>query len=215
LVEALRADMVGKMVASQPVDADLIGLLTLASEAASQIKQAVIPTLPIELLIARWCTTSTVQKVTAAPPLSRPNPPQQAPTRPLVANVEPVAVVVEVQKPPEGAFSGSVEDVMARWQEILTAVKPLNHSLEALLRSARPVELADGWLTIEAYYKFHKEQLEQDKYKRQLEATMASVLGGVIYLRFALGDAKPARVQKAPISTEDVALAAAAEEVFG
>jgi len=102
----------------------------------------------------------------------------------------------------------------------LAAVRPLNHSLEALLRSARPKSIDNGILQIEAFYKFHKEQLEQDRHRQKLEEAMASVLGGKISLEIVLGERQGSRIEAARIenisgAVEDDTLVKAAEEIFG
>ena len=53
----------------------------------------------------------------------------------------------------------SLEEVKDKWSEVLSQVKPENHSLEALLRSARPKEIDSNNLVIEVFYKFHKDKL--------------------------------------------------------
>jgi hypothetical protein len=109
--------------------------------------------------------------------------------------------------------------VHEKWQVILAAVKPLNHSLEALLRSARPKSVDNGILKIEAFYKFHKEQLEQDRHRQQLEDAMGAVLGGRIRLEIVLGErtvnkAEVAAIENISGAVEDDALVRAAEEIF-
>lgn len=53
----------------------------------------------------------------------------------------------------------SFDEVKDKWPEVLKEVKPENHSLEALLRSARPKEINGNNLVIEVFYKFHKDRL--------------------------------------------------------
>ena len=64
--------------------------------------------------------------------------------------------------------------------EILGAVKPYNHSVEAFLRAARPKKIKDGKLLIEVFYKFHKEKLEEEKNRKIVEIGLEKVFGGVI-----------------------------------
>ena len=72
---------------------------------------------------------------------------------------------------------------------------------------ARPAGIKDGTLLIEAFYKFHKEQLEQDKHRQKLEMAMAGVLGGKIRLEIVLKD-------RSEPKADDDPLVKAAEEIF-
>jgi hypothetical protein len=118
---------------------------------------------------------------------------------------EPMPIKLQA---PKNAFTGNLNDISSRWQEVMMAVRPTNRSLEGVLRSTRPLQFENGWLTVEAFYKFHKERLEQDGHRRLLEATIGGLLGGAIQLRFVLGE-------KATQTTNDDELVKAAEEVFG
>ncbi len=209
LVEEVRRQMLEGLMNGKS-DRKLIDLAGQVSEATVKVKQAVIPVLPLELLIASWCDgTGEVKKE---------NKREEHHVQKEVAvtsKAKEVVVEKETYNPPENPFVGTATEVVNKWQEILAAVKPLNHSLEALLRSARPTVVENGWLTIEAYYKFHKEQLEQDRYRKQLESAMGSVLGGAVCLKFVLGQTLKKSEKSEPLSPQDEALAQAAEEVFG
>jgi len=114
-----------------------------------------------------------------------------------------------------------VEEVRKNWPHLLRAVKPHNHSLEALLRSAEPEECNSEWLTVRVYYNFHKEQLEQDRHRTILEKVFGEQLGSQVKLQFTLGEkANKAMGQSAEVANvtgevKDEELAQAAEEIFG
>jgi len=71
-------------------------------------------------------------------------------------------------------------EVEEKWGDILGAVKPYNHSVEAFLRAARPKKIKDGKLQIEVFYKFHKEKLEEEKNRRIVEMGLEKIFGGVV-----------------------------------
>ncbi|HNY04188.1 MAG TPA: DNA polymerase III subunit gamma/tau [Candidatus Woesebacteria bacterium] len=73
-----------------------------------------------------------------------------------------------------------IAEVEEKWGEILGAVKPYNHSVEAFLRAARPKKIKDGKLLIEVFYKFHKEKLEEEKNRKIVEIGLEKVFGGVV-----------------------------------
>ncbi len=73
-----------------------------------------------------------------------------------------------------------------QWLALMAAVKPLNHSVEALRRSCRLGKVTARTLTIQAFYNFHKEKLENPKSKTVLGAAMKQVFGRPLQLKVEL-----------------------------
>lgn len=82
--------------------------------------------------------------------------------------------------------SVSLDSVIDKWGEILKEVKPFNHSVEALLRSAKPKSLANGTLSLEVFYAFHKERLESPKGREIIEKVLADKFGEKIKVKYLL-----------------------------
>ena len=76
-------------------------------------------------------------------------------------------------KPIKTNLESMSEDI---WNKILTAVRPINASIEALLRAARPVDYDGNTLKLGVYYRFHKERLEEQRNRVLLEGVVAKVL---------------------------------------
>lgn len=85
-------------------------------------------------------------------------------------------------------------EVEEKWGNILGAVKPYNHSVEAFLRAARPKKIKDGKLLIEVFYKFHKEKLEEEKNRRIVEMGLLKVFGGVVRFDCILAEADSKKI---------------------
>ncbi len=77
-------------------------------------------------------------------------------------------------------------ELVASWTQILTELRKSNLTLEAMLRSATPKVSPDGRALIEVYYTFHREQLDQPKFRRIFEDCVCKVLGGRVQLEFVL-----------------------------
>ncbi len=77
-----------------------------------------------------------------------------------------------------------------QWGEILLAVKPLNHSLAALLQSAKPLSFDGTNLEIEVAYPFHLERLEERRNRDLFEGAVKQVLGEEIKVGFRLAEKK-------------------------
>lgn len=80
--------------------------------------------------------------------------------------------------------------IQESWGNILMAVKPFNHSVEAFLRAARPIKLKGRNLTLEVFYPFHKDRLEEVKNKKIVENGLLKVLGVELNFECILGKSK-------------------------
>lgn len=104
-----------------------------------------------------------------------------------------------------------LEDVTARWAEIMKQVRPMNHSVEALLRSTRPMDFDGEKLTLEVFYKFHKDKLETEKCRSIVEGAVGQVFGkGPVKLLLKLGDKKNKGGDLSGVVEEDIVKAAEA-----
>ncbi len=174
-------------------------LIELFAKAAREIKTNPIPQLPLELAVVEWCQE---EKSTPSEPVA-PNP-----------GTEKVIVI----SPKQTSSKGDLGKVQACWSQILTSIRPLNHSVEALLRASRPLAMSGEILTLEVFYQFHKERLEEEKCRAIFEETAGEVLGMPIRLKCVLGEKKPvvARQEEERVDNpEDSDIIKTAEEIFG
>ncbi|RLC35420.1 DNA polymerase III subunit gamma/tau [Candidatus Shapirobacteria bacterium] len=104
----------------------------------------------------------------------------------------------------------SLEEVEKKWTEVLRAVKPFNHSVEAFLRASRP-KLVDGdKLVVEVFYSFHKERLEEQRNKTIVEKGLDEILGCNLSLVCVLSDNKRDKMVETKKDMYDVA-----KDIFG
>ncbi|MFZ5932871.1 MAG: DNA polymerase III subunit gamma/tau [Patescibacteria group bacterium] len=174
---------------------ELVRLITLFAKAKEELKAAVIEQLPVELAIIEWAE---------APEGGEVSTPKSPPESLLKKETE-------VPKNPNPKIKEVSEEI---WRTILATVKPINTSIEALLRAARPVDFDGKNLTLGVYYRFHKERLEEGNYRRILEDVIASVLGGPVRVICTLTEPP---TKKEPVLTEgeDKDIIKIAEEIFG
>ena len=66
-------------------------------------------------------------------------------------------------------------------------MKPFNHSVAGVLRSARPKSVARGIVTIEAFYPFHKDKLSESKTKDVLISVLKKLFGEKVKVEIVLG----------------------------
>ncbi len=186
---------------------DVIGMIEKLEEVYVKTKNTAVEQLPLEIFVIENTKIST-------------NPKSQI-LNPKEENKE--EIVVEIKEEVTEVSSGPViiprsdyglDDVLGRWAEVMRVIKPINHSVEALLRSTRPVDFDGERLTLEVFYKFHKDKLESEKCRQIVEAAVSSVLPGPkIKLQLKMGEKiiKGSDVSGANISEDIVA---AASEIF-
>ncbi|HJY98210.1 MAG TPA: DNA polymerase III subunit gamma/tau [Patescibacteria group bacterium] len=198
---------------------DTVYLIELFSEALKNVSDYPIEELPLELAVIKWCegaiqgpreihpeNSPSVKEDSA--PLRSAEPPR-APPPP--ADTAPMAVALG-----EGI---GVDDSI--WKMILSLVKPVNASVEALLRAARPIGYDGKILTLGVFYKFHKERLEDVQHRRVLESIVGEVLKSPTRVVCTLVEPPPKKIVEEakvePVLTEgkDQDIIKVAEEIFG
>lgn len=220
-------------------DEELRELIELFSQAYIQLPTSVVPQLPLELVVIEWCEGVGEGSVSARSSLnSTPGGTTGTGSRGLrpvtlgdSAPLDPLSDSREHHSPthsptvreeskssargqtPTHGLEGSLEDM---WREVMKRTKEKNHSIEALLRATRPMEISGNILKIEVFYQFHKERIESDPYRKIIEDVVVEVLGKPARIVCVLSES-PKRaadvVNVAPEVEEDIVKAA--EEIFG
>jgi DNA polymerase-3 subunit gamma/tau len=152
-------------------------LINLFTTAYTELRQAVIPQLPLEMAVIEWGESSKRKSDSdddASGNESKSKSEEPAP---------PVS-----PEPSLTQNSLSLGVVLAKWPEILERVKPLNHSVQAFLKACRPLAIDGSFLMLEVFYKFHKDQLESEKCRRIFEKAASEVLGVPIKLKCSLSE---------------------------
>jgi DNA polymerase-3 subunit gamma/tau len=152
-------------------------------------------TLPLELALVE-CTLSSVtrQEQTVITESSQSGESFELPQKP-------------VESPQEAEFPMSVSDpetlslnisqnfdyLRSRWKEFIYSLRGEGSSgnLDAFLRSAcEPVALEDDTLVLGFYYPFHKEKIEDPKYRHLVESKLEEVFGKPYKIQCILVDHK-------------------------
>ena len=96
---------------------------------------------------------------------------------------------------PAKAEKTEIEYFRNRWKDVVSATKGMGSkgNLDALLRSAcEPVALEGETLVLGFYYEFHKEKIEDPKYRHMVEAKVSEVFGKNYKIRCMLTERKAA-----------------------
>lgn len=233
LVADLRTKLMNKVGVSEGESpdlsvAELLRLIELMNRAAIDIPASPVPVLPLEIAVIKWCQGAETkdkegEKTEYTGPVQAANKTSSA----VSAKIEEVAtanVAIPDNVPAVSSVNLDVTNLEVGsevWKNILTLVKPINASVEALLRAAKPVAYDGKTLTLGVYYKFHKERLEDSTHRRVLEDIIGQVLNAPTKVICTLTEPAPRKVmevaQVKPVLTEDKDrdIIKAAEEIFG
>ena len=116
-------------------------------------------------------------------------------------------------KAPETSPSSEMEDIRSRWKDFVNAMRGEGSkgNLDAFLRSScEPVSIENNTLTLGFYHKFHKEYIEDPKYRHLVEKKLREVFGHSYQVRCILIAPRP----KVKLETESP-LVKAAKENYG
>jgi len=108
-----------------------------------------------------------------------------------------VPVALDSSEVPSEEISQNIDYIRNRWREFIKSLRGEGSSgnLDAFLRSAcDPVALEDDTLVLGFYYSFHKEKIEDAKYRHLVEKKLKEVFGRPYKIRCILVDYK----RKAP-----------------
>ncbi|MEI8068092.1 MAG: DNA polymerase III subunit gamma/tau [Candidatus Shapirobacteria bacterium] len=151
-------------------------LFSLLIKAAKQEKEVEIDQLPLELVVVEFCSKKE----------AKPSVPRQARDTSLdrealieegpEEKAEDI-VIVEEEIIIQNSGPIELEKVESEWGNVLMAVKPYNHSVEAFLRAARPKSFNGNLLILEVFYPFHKDRLEEAKNRKIVEMGLTKVFG--------------------------------------
>ena len=203
-------------------------IIAVFIKANQDFKVVPIPQLPMEMAIVRILEERRSegsshpeenQKAEALPSPASAGPPAGGPAVEERASVE-VGVVSGSDASADvarGAPQISLEEISAKWSQILREVKPENHSLEALLRSARPKEVNGEVVVLEVFYKFHKDKLGARSSLDILEKVFSRVFSRKIKVRCVLGEGRLDREKEKKVTEAEgnEEIKAAALSAFG
>lgn len=231
LLKKLRKSLLAKVGIGTDEIADLdkeglMNLIELLEKASTDSKDSLVEELPLEIAVIKWCGEDVGSKSSARLEINSPvaggdtgRDGSRSETHAIHDLAQTGISGTPGQSAPTNMGGEGVNDDV--WKNILALIKPINASIEALLRSAKPMTYDGKVLTLGVYYKFHKERLEDAPHRRILEDIVASVLKSPTRIVCTLVDPPPRKiieeVKVEAVLTEgkDKDIIKAAEEIFG
>lgn len=170
---------------------DLKKLIDMTSRATLDLRVAIIPQLPLELVILEWCGNEGESQGSASgspkPIVSKEDSEREEEPSERAPSVKKREVGEDDSQADVTSLT-DLEEINTKWDQVLNGVRPLNHSVQALLRGCRPLGRNGKFLILEAFYKFHKEKLEEQKSRDVLEKVLQDVFGEPMLVKCVLGE---------------------------
>lgn len=204
-----------KSLASEFKSGDLQNLMKLFLIAEGEIKIYPLPQIPLVLAVCKYAGSIDEQTIADGQHFKVQTETDESPSKEASLPQEKDNNIKAVKSK---KIAKSLASFEKKWQEFLNKVKPLNAHVVALLRSTRPIAFDDASLTLEVFYRFHKEKLEEPKILTMLGKVMDEVIGSPIKLKFVLATKKSS--QPAAVKVSDVVdinqfeLEEAVQEIF-
>jgi DNA polymerase-3 subunit gamma/tau len=106
----------------------------------------------------------------------------------------------------------SLDLVEEKWNALLKAVKPMNHSVAAFLKAAEPQKVNNDQLILRVFYPFHKDKLEENRNRQIVENGLKQVCHTDVTIKCILAKKKKKKKTKAKKVKEDIS--EVAEQIF-
>jgi DNA polymerase-3 subunit gamma/tau len=195
ILETLRKFLLFKYdIAPEKIDdhgltiAEIKELIALFDKAARQLKGAVIPQLPLEIAIIEW-GENRFKIDDFQPKADPPRAERFAKEQKTTESTKIKESNKETEEESEGdpVINGDqLAMVLAKWPQFLHMVKSSNHSVEALLKAAKPIKLNQNRLFIEVLYPFHKGKLESHVCLTIAESSAEKIFGQKLKIKYVL-----------------------------
>jgi DNA polymerase III subunit gamma/tau len=108
-------------------------------------------------------------------------------TADAVPDLSPIISDVPVSVNQNTSSMISLEKLIDCWKDVIEEFKQYNHSLSGILRSTRPKTVENGVVTIEAFYKFHQEKLNEMKTRDLMAQVFKKLFGEKVRVSVVLG----------------------------
>lgn len=157
----------------------IIRLINLLLESLSFLRETPVPQLPLEIALCEFLesgSSTSLIETTNKLPFTNPEP----------------KPVFEPELPPSHANIESVSDqeILSKWADVSAATKPYNHSLTAFLKATAPQMVDGNILSVQVFYKFHKDKLEEKKNRDIIEKVLSDIMHKDLKVKFVLGEKK-------------------------
>jgi len=173
-------------------------LFELLADAYQETKTAILPQMPLELVILEWGEEEIAEEsqTHVAQDARKDSIQSQSQTRSLSESRQPASK--DSQNAKASAFSSftnglaslNIKNKDSFFEKLISEVKLQNHLIAGVLRGCSAEDVQNGKLNIIAKSKFHKEKLEEAKTLKLLEECADKISGKKLNVQITLGGDK-------------------------
>lgn len=214
IVELLRLHLLQKAGVPQGIKetdlsvSDLEQLISLLQESYRQLKYAVIPQLPLELVVAKWCVNGAQNEDKSLDVKEIKKIEEKSEEKLDNKKTEQKESLVEKEKEEESLNIKKFEEPVQEkpkenekdfgelfdpnsltenfFATLIDRVKKDNHSIAGVLRGCALVEIGKEKVIIAAKYKFHKDKLSENKTRKILDTRASEILRNNVVVEIVL-----------------------------
>lgn len=144
-------------------------------KAKNELKGSFIVQLPMELAVIELC--AIMPSVSFSAPRTQSGGDNHGYSAPPLAGGAVKQAPAAEQSQGEAPGNVGMDQIIAKWNEVLAKVKQHNHSLSFILRVCRPKNINGGQLQMAFKYKFHKDRVDEPNIKSIIEKVLQQVYG--------------------------------------
>ncbi|MDP3245248.1 MAG: DNA polymerase III subunit gamma/tau [bacterium] len=177
----------------------LLFLIELFLRKQQDLKNTVIPQLPLELAVVE--AVEAIDNSSGEPKVSPPPATvkeEKIINQPLIKKIEVKATPVLKEKEEETTETGNgldktvnFEEIKQGWQKFLAAVQKENPSLPFILKLSEPKSLENNKLKIGVAYAFHRDRLNEEKNRAFMEKILFEQFGARLKIEGVLMEKPP------------------------
>ena len=146
--------------------AQLLRFIEIFIKAETQLKDSFIIQLPLELAVVELCVeTKPLINKTVAPAVAQP-----------IANQTMSKAIIDL------------EQVRAKWPELLNRIKQNNHSLSFILRSCLLTNVLGNTICLTFKHKFHQDRISEMEIKKLVEQALRDIYGHSLTIKTFLDE---------------------------
>lgn len=144
---------------------DLSRLLNILLNKVTNKQQSIIDQLPLELACVEFLLATQEKESAAAP-----------------------EIMSQVSKAQKMEKNSAWELLQNNWEKLSEDLKPLNHSISALIKNTHPLNVGSQEVVLGCEFSFHIEQLNKPEIKQVLEENISKILNNNIKISFEIDD---------------------------
>lgn len=191
-------DLAGQRLAPEEVEkakgvvkgvktSDLSALADLVLKSLDQINVSPLPLLPLQMALIKFIGGEEKPAVLVVENIEPDDEPVLEEPKEVKVPEEVKLNVVAVDQPEKTNAPAPTGNIMDGWLSMLKIIKPQNISLEALLRSTGPLGIENDELTIQFFYSFHRDKVNETRNFRLLNEAIKEAFGRSLKVKFVMG----------------------------